>query len=464
MSKSTSRNTRRSRKRAKLRQSKTAGASGARGASGPSPDSSKKKDAPIPSKADEKKQRKADQTGRLIVASWKGTRLEPLIDIVASHSKQIVTVIEETATSMLDLRLEIADRLTSLARFDLKIKDKDTGKEDLFAPSCCRLKNPVTGSQVVKDTEEHKAIVAEYQKIQDKYKAEARTLLKNSAKLEVESREKKLKELLTDTLIRLSRNLAIEEMIKEAKQGKVLELSQHQHALKAARHFLNGDKMTEEELTRYLYPSKIQLRLDFDRIIASGKEATTMNVLLNSPNEDDKALSNRIVEKLWTFFPNMTVDLWKTVEEEELMREINAAQESFNKKDTLDEATRKAAELLTQDQPVTQSQMEGLLAAQVNKQLKKHRVSWDKKSTAESKSQGSAKERSGQKSNNHSPKQNEKRSNSSSPKSTKKSKGTHQKSTPKSGRKPSKGGRGSNQGRGGRGGRGGRHSGGRGRR
>jgi hypothetical protein len=263
--------------------------------------------------------------------------------------------------------------------------------------------------------------------------------------------------------IRLSRNLAIEEMIKEAKQGKVLELSQHQHALKAARHFLNGDKMTEEELTRYLYPSKIQLRLDFDRIIASGKEATTMNVLLNSPNEDDKALSNRIVEKLWTFFPNMTVDLWKTVEEEELMREINAAQESFNKKDTLDEATRKAAELLTQDQPVTQSQMEGLLA-QVSKQIKKHRVSWAKKSTAESKNQGSAKERNGQKSNNHSPKQNEKRSNSSSPKSTKKSKGTHQKSTPKSGRKPSKGGRGSNQGRGGRGGRGGRHSGGRGRR
>jgi hypothetical protein len=160
---------------------------------------------------------------------------------------------------MLDLCLEIADRLTSLARFDLTIKDKDTGKEDLFASSCCRLKNPVTGSQVVKDTEEHKAIVAEYQKIQDKYKEEAHTLLKNSAKLEVESREKKLKELLTDTLICLSRNLAIEEMIKETKQGKTIALSQHQHALKAACHFLNGDKMTEEELTKYLYPSKIQL-------------------------------------------------------------------------------------------------------------------------------------------------------------------------------------------------------------
>jgi hypothetical protein len=99
-----------------------------------------------------------------------------------------------------------------------------------------------------------------------------------------------------------------------------------------------------------------------------------MNVLLNFPNEEDKALSNRIVEKLWTFFPNMTVDLWKTVEEEELMREVNAAEESFNKKDDLDEATRKAAELLSQYEPVTQSQMEGLLATQVNKQLKKHLV------------------------------------------------------------------------------------------
>jgi hypothetical protein len=386
------------------------------------------------------------------------------MDIVASHSRQIVTVIEETATSMLDLRLEIADRLTSLARFDLTIKDKDTGKEDLFAPSCCRLKNPVTGSQLVKDSEEHKSIVADYQKIQDKYKEDARTILKTAAKLEVSSREEKLRELLTDTLIRLARNIAIEEIMKVTRQGTDLGLTQHQHALKAARHFLNGEKMTVEELKRYGYPNKLQLQLEFDKIIASGKEATTMNVLLNHGNDEDKLLSTRIVDKLWEFFPNMTVDLWKTVEEEEFMREVNAAQETFNKREDLSDATKKAAELLAQDQPVTQSQMEGLLAAQVSKQIKKHRVSWAKKSTAESKSQGSAKERSGQKSNNHSPKQNEKRFNSSSPKSTKKSKGTHQKSTPKSGRKPSKGGRGSNQGRGGRGGRGGRHSGGRGRR
>ena len=389
------------------------------------------------------------------------------MDIVASHSKQIVSVIEETATSMLDLRLEIAERSTSLARFDLKIKDKDTGKEDLFAPSCCRLKNPVTGSQVVKDSEEYKTIVADYQKIQEKYKEDARTLLKNSAKLEVSSREEKLKELLTDTLIRLSRNLAIEEMIKETKQGKTLALSQHQHALKAARHFLNGDKMTDEALTKYLYPSKAQLRLDFDKIITSGKEATTMNVLLNSPNEEDKALSNRIVDKLWTFFPNMTVELWNKVEEEELMREVNAAQELYNKKEDLKEATSKAAGLLAKDQPVTHSQMEGLLAAQVGKQIKKHRVSWAKKYSADSKSHGSATEKSGRKPNNHSPKRNGGHSNKSSTPSKKAGKGTHQKPTPKSGRKTNgkhKGRHEANQGRGGRGGRGGQHSGGRGKR
>jgi hypothetical protein len=152
--------------------------------------------------------------------------------------------------------------------------------------------------------------VADYQKIQDKYKGDARTILKSAAKLEVTSRDEKLRELLIDTLIRLARNLAIKEIIKVTRQGSDLGLIQHQHALKAACHFLNGKKMTVEELKRYSYPKKLQLQLEFDKIIA---------VLLNHGNDEHKLLSNHIVDKLWAFFPNMTVDLWKTVEEEEFM-------------------------------------------------------------------------------------------------------------------------------------------------
>ena len=97
----------------------------------------------------------------------------------------------------------------------------------------------------------------------------------------------------------------------------------------------------------------------------------------------------------------MSVKLWETVQEEEPLREINAAQEAFNKKEDLNKAAQKAAEMLANDQPITKSQMEGLLKIQINKEIKKQRVTWAKTSLAGSKNQGSATERSGPKSNSH---------------------------------------------------------------
>ena len=262
-----------SRKRRNSQKHQPASACGAGGAFGAPSDSSKKrKSAPTtPSKADLKKQKKVGLTGKEIAESWEGGCLEPLTDIVVSLSRQIVLVIEETATSMLDLSLEIADRKTSLARFNLKIKDKETGTEDLFAPSCCRLKNPVTGSQLVKDSEEFKTVVSKYQTLVNEHKTQARTILLNAAKLEVSSRETKLRELMTDTLLRLSRNLVIKGMVRGLKEGKTFNLSQNELAIKAARHWLVRDQMPDAEIIKYLYATKAEVTLAFDKIITSGK-------------------------------------------------------------------------------------------------------------------------------------------------------------------------------------------------
>ena len=85
------------------------------------------------------------------------------------------------------------------------------GEEELFAPSCCRIKNPVTGSHIVQDLEEFKTIVKGYQDLVNNYKTTARNLLLEATKLEVKAREEKLKNETLDTLIKITTNLVIEE-------------------------------------------------------------------------------------------------------------------------------------------------------------------------------------------------------------------------------------------------------------
>ena len=66
---------------------------------------------------------------------------------------------------MFDLYLEISTRKSSVSRFDTLIKDKKTGEQELFAPSYCRIKNPVTGSRSVQDLDEFNLIINMYKEL-----------------------------------------------------------------------------------------------------------------------------------------------------------------------------------------------------------------------------------------------------------------------------------------------------------
>jgi hypothetical protein len=65
---------------------------------------------------------------------------------------------------MLDLYLEISTRKCSISHFDTLTKDKKTGEQELFAHSCFRIKNPVTGSQS-QDLDEFKLIINSYKEL-----------------------------------------------------------------------------------------------------------------------------------------------------------------------------------------------------------------------------------------------------------------------------------------------------------
>ena len=91
----------------------------------------------------------------------------------------------------------------------------EKGEEEPFTPSCCRIKNPVTGSHIVQDLEEFKTIVRCYQDLVNNYKTNARNLLLEATKLEVKAREEKLKNEALDTLIKITTNLVIKEYVRD---------------------------------------------------------------------------------------------------------------------------------------------------------------------------------------------------------------------------------------------------------
>jgi hypothetical protein len=74
--------------------------------------------------------------------------------------------------------------LIPLGHFDLKFK-KSSGEEEQYLPGCVRkLANPTTGTYRIKESDEFKSIVSDYEDVLKKYKEDATNLLKKVAKLE----------------------------------------------------------------------------------------------------------------------------------------------------------------------------------------------------------------------------------------------------------------------------------------
>ena len=106
---------------------------------------------------------------------------------------------------MLDAFQDIGTKSTSLAQFGKIIKLKD-GKDDLFAPSCCRQSIPLHGSNIIKDTDEFKQIFASFNAANEVYKNTTREIMHKLAKLEMSARVDHLKECVDKKVIKISTN------------------------------------------------------------------------------------------------------------------------------------------------------------------------------------------------------------------------------------------------------------------
>jgi hypothetical protein len=330
-------------------------------------------------------------TGKEITEKWKDGRLANLVDILGSHSRQIVVLIEKKANSMLDLFLEIGERKTSLTRFNIKVKNKK-GEEELFAPSCCRLKNPVTGSQIVQDLEEFKTIVSSYQSLVNEYKSNARDLLLQAAKLEVKAREEKLQNEALDTLIKITTNLVIEEFVRDKAKNLTHNYDERTLAFKIARHYIG---CIDEETQKSLYfNSSTECKEAIDKII--NNESNDTSDFTEKASEDDKRVKAKVQDTLAELFPQVTINIWATAKERDILRQINAEQALFNEKKSIEVATEDAADIIAKDPAIPQSQLKAAVTAMFRKELNSSKALARKKSLADSKNQESNATKNGQ--------------------------------------------------------------------
>ncbi len=372
------------------------------------------------------KKKMVELTGKEIAEKLKSSRLTSLAEALESQPRQISKVIEEKATSMLDLYLEIGQRKSTLACFNLKVTTK-AGVEETFAPRCCRIKNPVTGSQSVKDSEEFKQIVVEYNEIISSYKEKARNLLLRAPKLAVSTREKLLQSEVFNALKSIAMNLVIEETTrtKIVNPNTNLLLTDKEIAYQAARQYVLS--LQTSTANAIFFEETTQMKKAFtDSIITENIDVNDFN---QRSNDEDKRILFQVKDKLNHLFPKMTTELWQKVQEDEILRQIKENQAIFNQNKTQNETNELVADAILQEPNISNTQLEAAIKNIVNKEFKSHKNKARKNSLADSKSQESNATKSGRSSskNGKHRKQEPTNTSSTSPKNKKQEESTSHK-------------------------------------
>lgn len=116
---------------------------------------------------------------------------------------------------MLALVNEIDTKTTALAPFGKMVTIAKTGERVLYAPVCSReAKNPLSGSNSIKDTDEYKTIDSDYDELLRDFVVKSTNLIHKSAKLEVTERKRILREEIVRAAIEVAVNLAETMTIK----------------------------------------------------------------------------------------------------------------------------------------------------------------------------------------------------------------------------------------------------------
>lgn len=307
--------------------------------------------------------------GGEVAKKLKEGKLTSLAPHLESLPKQISTIIEKQAVSMLDMFLEIRSKSTPLARFGTVVVKKN-GEEESYTPGCIRaLKNPVTGSLKVRDSDDFKEIVSEFDELLKTFKTNGTNLLERAAKLEVKVRVKQLQELVTACAGELAVYFVVMECarIRLSKPDANFTMSHPAIGWKVALDYLTS--FSQEELDVLKFATLDELRNVFTKV----KESKGIAVGQVNISDDDKTVYKSVKEALAYLFPKMTFVVWKGVEQDEVLRTLNTEVSVMcAKKDQGQINADTVAAITDNTGQITQAAIDELVDKRVDKRVQKY--------------------------------------------------------------------------------------------
>eukprot|EP00956_Cyclotella_meneghiniana_P031416 scaffold82339_cov63-Cyclotella_meneghiniana.AAC.3 len=160
----------------------------------------------------ERNKKKVQLYGEDIANRLQDGPFEPLAYHLEMLPKELCTSVEKDATSMLVAVKEITTKTTAALLFQQTVKSKETGEEVMYQPSCCReikKKNPVCGSNGIKDSDGYQSIVSKFDELNAEYATRGTALLEECAQLEVSPRNTLLLKEVIMSAARLATDLSI---------------------------------------------------------------------------------------------------------------------------------------------------------------------------------------------------------------------------------------------------------------
>lgn len=271
-----------------------------------------------------------------------GTRLEPIMEVLASQPEELQTHIISSSNEVLDLHATIKQRMSTNTRFDKPMKDTSgevlTNAEGVplkFVPNSLRTNCKIKASNRCKDDERMKAIENEAIKEHEKHKLQQAERAKEMSKLEITLHRELLRKSIYKLAIKLSTSAII---VIKIKNGGLL----------------SGMKLSEKELTMLTAYAVVSSIDDlpvlnwmgfYGLISEEGGPVTTtaaqqaaaeflkvMNINVAPIQEKGKDSQPDITqlalldqEKITDLLLNVTVRLGMKIDKVEQQKEINAA-------------------------------------------------------------------------------------------------------------------------------------------
>ncbi len=247
-----------------------------------------------------------------ILAPLLGSRLQPIMDLLATQPDELKGIIISRSREMLDLRVTIKQREKSHARFEKPSTDATTGavlndkdgNPQPFIPISLRSKCPIKASNAMNDEPLMAALLENAKQAHAEHVNKMTEYAKQASRMEISLRSRQLRHKIYN----LQETIALSRLIILECSGGMPETGMK----------LNRDELVTKITFDVLAGAAqgIADARDKDDGAEMAEEFTKLKsfnnqAMENKMEEPDKQIMQPIITVMSTWLPRLSVDLWK---------------------------------------------------------------------------------------------------------------------------------------------------------